>query len=238
MKKIPNQFRPRLITFDFGDTLVTSDPPYLARIALGLTELGFPRRAEDVEAAYHRADLRNSMQMLARAPFDNRTFQAGFSDALFEELHLSADPSELGTQLAQWLIKFRPQRVLMPGAAELLAELRRRGYTLGIISNNDGNTREKCASVGIESFFAFILDSTLEGVMKPDGRIFARALAQGPTRAEESLHVGDLWGCDILGAQAAGWWAAWLANALIQPAPVDRVFSIRQLLELLDRLEP
>ena len=236
MKNFPNQFHPRLITFDFGDTLVTSSPPYLARIALGLTELGFPRRAEDVMAAYHRADLRHSARMLALAPFDNLTFQAGFADALFEELQLSGDPGELGTQLAQWLVNFRPQRVAMPGAAELLAELQRRGYRLGVISNNDGNTREKCAQAGIESYFDFILDSTLEGVMKPDGRIFAKALATGRAGPEETLHVGDLWGCDVLGAHAAGMWAAWLQNSFVHPQPLERTFPIAQLLDLLKAL--
>ena len=226
----------RLVTFDFGDTLVTSDPPYLERIAIGLTELGFPRRAEDVVAAYHRADLRHSAQMLALAPFDNLTFQAGFADTLFEELELSGDQGELGTQLAHWLINFRPQRVLMPGAAELLAELQRRGFSLGVISNNDGNTREKCAQVGIESYFDFILDSTLEGVMKPDGRIFAKALTAGKVTAAQTLHVGDLWGCDIIGAQAAGLWAAWLENSFVNPAPLERVFMIRELRDLLKAL--
>jgi HAD superfamily hydrolase (TIGR01549 family) len=236
MAELPNHFLPKLVTFDFGDTLVTSSPPYLERIALGLTELGFPRQAQDVEAAYYRADLRHSAQMLALAPVDNLTFQAGFADALFQELRLSGDRSELAEKLSHWLLNFRPQRVLMPAAAELLTELKRRGYRLGIISNNDGNTREKCAAVGIESYFDFILDSTLEGVMKPDRRIFARALEAGGVSAAEALHVGDLWGCDILGAQAAGWWAAWLQNPYVLPQPLERVFFIRELRELLQVL--
>jgi putative hydrolase of the HAD superfamily len=124
----------------------------------------------------------------------------------------------------------------MPGATELLAELKRRGYRLGVISNNDGNTREKCAQAGIESYFDFILDSTLEGVMKPDRRIFAKALAQGQAGPEETLHVGDLWGCDVLGAHAAGLWAAWLQNSLVHPQPLERTFSIARLLDLLQVL--
>lgn len=228
----------RLITFDFGDTLVTSAPPYLARIALGLTELGFPRTAQEVEAAFHRADLQHSRRMLQQMPFDNSTFQVGFAETLFAELNLSGDRRELYQKLSRWLIDFRPARVLMPGAGELLAELKSRGYRLGIISNNDGNTRAKCAAVGIDGWFDFILDSTLEGVMKPDRRIFARALQLGGASPEETLHVGDLWGCDVLGARASGWWAAWLANPYLTPELEDRVFILDRLLALLDLLGP
>ena len=236
MAKLPNQFHPQLITFDFGDTLVTSAPPYLERIARGLTELGFPRRAEEVQAAYHRTDLRHSTRMLARAPFDNLTYQAGFAEILFEELRLSGEMEELGGQLAHWLINFRPARVLMPGALELLETLKGRGFSLGVISNNDGNTRPKCAEVKIESCFDFILDSTVEGVMKPDGRIFAQALQLGSASPAETLHVGDLWGCDILGAHAAGLWAAWLQNSHVNPTPLDRVFRLGELRDLLKLL--
>ena len=226
----------KLVTFDFGDTLVTSAPPYLARIALGLTELGFPKSAQEVQAAFHRSDLKHSARMLGQAPFDNATFQTGFARTLFDELHLSGDQAELYKQLSHWLIDFRPRRELMPGASKLLAGLQRRGYRLGIISNNDGKTRQKCAEVEIETYFAFILDSTQEGVMKPDGRIFAQALKLGAASAEETLHVGDLWGCDILGAHAAGMWAAWLSNSYVSPDPVDRVFTIEKLLDLLEIL--
>jgi HAD superfamily hydrolase (TIGR01549 family) len=235
-KKVRPRIRPQLITFDFGDTLVTSTPSYLERIALGLTEIGFPCRAQDVEAAFHRSDLKHSAQMLAQAPFDNATFQTGFAETLFEELKLSGDEAELYEKLARWLLDFRPKRMLMPGAGELLDALKRRGYRLGVISNNDGNTRPKCAAVDIEKYFEFILDSTLEGVMKPDGRIFAKALQLGGASAEKTVHVGDLWGCDILGAHAAGLWAAWLSNPYVSPDPVDRVFTIEKLLDLLEIL--
>lgn len=236
VEPVRQQIKPRLITFDFGDTLVTSAPPYLERIALGLVELGFARSAKEVMAAFHRSDLKHSARMLQRAPFDNAAFQTGFAETLFDELNLSGDQAELYQQLSRWLIDFRPRRELMPGAGELLDRLKRRGYRLGVISNNDGNTRQKCAEVDIETYFEFILDSTLEGVMKPDGRIFAKALKLGAAPAEETLHVGDLWGCDILGAHAAGLWAAWLSNPYVSPDPVDRVWTLDKLLDLLEFL--
>ena len=233
MPSAPGKIRPRLITFDFGDTLVTSAPPYLERIAIGLTELGFTRTAKDVEAAFYRSDLKQSAQMLALQPFENAAYQKSFAAALFEELGLTGDLEQLRPKLTEWLINFRPKRLLMPGAGELLEALKRRGYSLAVISNNDGNTREKCGQVDIEKYFDFILDSTLERVMKPDRRIFQRALDQAGVGPDEVLHVGDLWGCDVRGARAAGLWAAWLANGYVRPEALERVFTIKKLLDLL-----
>lgn len=238
MAAIPQKISPRLITFDFGDTLVTSQPPYLERIAMGLTELGFPRSMPEVESAYHRADFRHSRRMLALAPFDNATFEEGFGQTLFEELGLPGDHRELRPRLKNWLLDFRPERVLMPGCRELLDRLAARGFRLGIISNNDGNTREKCAVVDIDRYFQFILDSTLERVMKPDRRIFDRALQQGGYAAAETLHVGDLWGCDILGAHAAGIPAAWLTSPYVQPPELPGVYRIGRLLDLFEVIAP
>ena len=142
----------------------------------------------------------------------------------------------VGLPLAKKLIEARPRRVTMPGAGDLILRLHDRGYRLGIVSNNDGCTREKCREVGIEPFFSFILDSTLEGIMKPDPRIFARALEQAGAEPAEVLHVGDLYGCDILGARAAGIPAVWLGNDLIEPPPIPGVQRINSLPELLGLL--
>ena len=228
---------PRLITFDFGDTLVTSEPEYLERMALGLTELGEPRSVEEVKAAYFEADLMAAERLIPRAPFTPEDFRRAFSAGFFRSLGLLEKAAELGPPLTKWLIELRPRRVLVPGARELLARLSDAGYPLGIISNNDGNTREKCESVDIARYFLFILDSTIEGVMKPDPRIFRKALRTANVRPFQTLHVGDLWGCDCLGARAALVPAAWLGNDIVNPLPVPGTMRINSLLELLQYIK-
>jgi HAD superfamily hydrolase (TIGR01549 family) len=228
---------PRLITFDFGDTLVTSEPEYLERMAMGLTELGHPRSVGEVKAAYFEADLIAAEELIPRAPFTPEAFRQTFSAGFFRSLGLLDHAAELGPPLTKWLIELRPKRVLIPGALELLTRLSEAGYPLGIISNNDGNTREKCESVGIAKYFFFILDSTIEGVMKPDQRIFHKALKTAGVKPFETLHVGDLWGCDILGARAAQIPAVWLGNDVVDPQPVAGTMRIKRLLELLDAVK-
>jgi putative hydrolase of the HAD superfamily len=49
-----------------------------------------------------------------------------------------------------------------------------------------------------------VFDSHREGVEKPDPRYFAIALAQSGAKAEETIHVGDLYYVDVAGARGAG----------------------------------
>lgn len=229
---------PRLITFDFGDTLVSSEPSYLGRIALYLTEMGHPRTEEQVKRAYHQADQGSAEALLERTPFSPEQFREAFGSRFFEGLGLADRAFEVGPPLTQKLIELRPRRVMIPGALEVLTKLHDAGYALAVISNNDGNTREKCESVGIADFFLFILDSTLEGIMKPDPRIFARALQLANLRAREALHVGDLLGCDVMGARAAEIPAVWLADPVVNPALPEGAYRISRMLELLNLLKP
>jgi len=222
------KIRPRLITFDFGDTLVSSDPPYLTRVWMGLKELGVKRGLAEVEKAYHLADWLTSEELFREKNFAPGRYQKRLGENLLERLGVKSGSEQLLGELARWLVGMRPERVMAPGVEKLLRELKKRGYQMGIISNNDGRTREKCRAVGIEDYFAFILDSTLENMVKPDPGFFKKALAISGVRPEDSLHIGDLWGSDILGAAAAGLWAAWIENKYLRPGAMAGVFRVKK----------
>ena len=226
-----------MITFDFGDTLVSSDPPYLARIWMALKDLGIERTRQEVERAYHLADWKVSEKLLKEGNFVPEYYQREIGITLLKQLEIEGDYRQLLSELAEWLVGFRPERVLMPGALELVKTLKEKGYTLGIISNNDGRTREKCRAVGIEEFFDFILDSTLEGMVKPDPRFFQKALRLGKAQPDQSLHIGDLWGSDILGARATGIPAVWLRNSYLSPEEMEKVVWVNNLEKVLELVE-
>jgi len=232
------QIDPRLITFDFGDTLVTSVPSYLERTARGLGELGHPFTVDQVRTAYFKADVSAAETLLPRAPFKNEEFEQMFSAYFFKHLGLEDKAAALGPPLLKILVELRPDRVMVDGAKELLERLADRGYPMGIISNNDGFTREKCEAVKIDGYFLFILDSTKERMVKPDPRFFLSAAAKAGVPTSTIIHVGDLWGCDVMGARAAGVGAVWLANQLISPDPMPGAYKINKLIELLDLLKP
>lgn len=90
----------------------------------------------------------------------------------------------------------------------VLAQLRRRGCRLGVISNSDGRLADKLREVGLAPYFEVVVDSAAVGVEKPDPRIFHLGLAALGTPAARSLYVGDIYAVDVLGARRAGMQAA------------------------------
>jgi putative hydrolase of the HAD superfamily len=80
-----------------------------------------------------------------------------------------------------------------------------------------------------------LLDSHDEGVEKPDPRFFDIALARSGARRETTIHVGDLYHVDVVGARAAGLRGVLLDEAGLYP-DVDCP-RVQSLAELADQIE-
>jgi putative hydrolase of the HAD superfamily len=111
-----------------------------------------------------------------------------------------------------------------------LARLRGLGLRLVMVSNANGTLHAHLERLGIARHFDLILDSFLEGVEKPDPLIFRRALERSGADPTTTLHVGDLYHVDVMGARAAGI-EAWLLDAadLYVDADCPRVRSLGEL---------
>lgn len=94
-----------------------------------------------------------------------------------------------------------------------LAALRRMGLPLAVASNANGTVRSKLARLGLLEWFDLVIDSQELGVEKPDPALFAYALDRLGARAEATVHVGDFFHIDVVGARAAG-----LHGWLLDPA--------------------
>jgi len=94
--------------------------------------------------------------------------------------------------------------VPLPGIADALQELRALGFRLVVVSNADGTVERGLARAGLHAWLDVIVDSHLVGFEKPDPRIFAHALTRSGARPQTTLHVGDLYAADVVGARAAG----------------------------------
>lgn len=93
-----------------------------------------------------------------------------------------------------------------------LRRCRDHGLRMAVVSNANGTVRSKLERLGLAVFFQTIVDSTEEGVEKPHPGIFQAALDRVGGRPETTLHVGDLYHVDVVGARAAG-----LHGALLDP---------------------
>jgi putative hydrolase of the HAD superfamily len=95
-----------------------------------------------------------------------------------------------------------------PDVVSTLSELGRRGMRLGIVTNGTHRVQHGAISaLGILSYFEMVLISEVEGVGKPDRRIFDKAL--------ERL------GVDAAAAKAAGLVAIWKSTSYWSPPEAD-----------------
>jgi putative hydrolase of the HAD superfamily len=121
----------------------------------------------------------------------------------------------------------------VPGTREMLEGLERAGLRLAVISNADGRVAAYLENAGLADLFEFILDSAIEGVEKPDPRIFRTALERLDLEPAETVYVGDTWPVDVIGARGVGIPAVWVADDDREPPDdLDGVIRIGSILEL------
>jgi len=100
--------------------------------------------------------------------------------------------------------------VLFPDASTTLSSIRASGLRLGLITNGSLRMQSrKLESLALPILFDTILISDVEGVSKPDPRIFHRALERLATNPAQAVFVGDHPDVDVAGARAAGMQAIW-----------------------------
>ncbi len=111
-----------------------------------------------------------------------------------------------------------------------LVALRERGLRLTVVSNANGTLCAHAERVGLSPLVDCILDSCDLGVEKPDPRLFEIALERSGADRETTIHVGDLYEVDVVGARAAGIRGVLLdAAGLYDDVDCPRVRSLDQL---------
>jgi putative hydrolase of the HAD superfamily len=123
-----------------------------------------------------------------------------------------------------------------PDVEPALERLKPLGVKLVLVSNSNGRLRHLFERIGLADRFDVLVDSFEEGVEKPDRRLFEIALQRSGARRETTMHVGDLYNVDVIGARAAGLHAVLLdAARLYEGVNCERIHSLTDLCELLAR---
>lgn len=96
----------------------------------------------------------------------------------------------------------------LPYLDDVLVELERKGFKLGVITNTvtsrEEDVRVALRKIGIERYFDLILTSVDVGHKKPDERIFMTALRRLRVKPYEAVMVGNQIGTDIVGGNRVG----------------------------------
>ena len=204
------------VFFDMDGTLVLSEPDNLEIIADFCAEIGQPldaetcRRGRRVRYGYF-ADpvIREQLTGLSRQEFW-RHFNRHMLEMMGIEGDLDLLAEEMGRRSAALRMVFScPEATL--GA---LAELRTRGYQLGMITNRENLERFQAQidELGLRPYLDLLVAAGEVGASKPSPAIFRAAVERAGVTVEQALHVGDNYWADAQGARGAG-----LHAALIDP---------------------
>jgi putative hydrolase of the HAD superfamily len=218
------------VLLDAGGVLLDLDYRYLARLIEA-------RHAPVSDAALSRAEA------LARREMDRLVRGGGsIGDAWREYFHFLLARAGVGAEHHDPIIDslWEAHRrvglwtVAIEGAACTVAELRSRGFRLGVVSNAEGQVARDLDRAGFAGLFDTVVDSFLVGVAKPDPAIFALALDRLAALPERTIFVGDVPAVDVAGARAAGLAPVLLDRHDLYPdADAPRLRSVGELPALL-----
>lgn len=219
--------------FDFGDTLASTDPPFIFRIAMAMRKSGFDITDREFEAEYVKADYRLFLKHKEMGRISPREHREWFFPILYESLTPVADIESFRESVRREMNEIGFSRSPIPGAAELLDFLKGKGYLLAVISNNDGYTEEKCEEVGIRRYLDFVFDSTKLDMVKPDRRIFKYAAEKMGISPSDAVHIGDMYGTDVMGALNAGSDVIWFNGRKMRKFDDTEVKEVSELSEII-----
>lgn len=194
------------IFIDLGNTLrkLIKDPEHMARARQKVAEL--VGTEEDPEAFCARLDAR--YKTYRKWAFENMV-EAPESE-LWTRWLAPEFPAEkiapLGVELTYQYRQSMGRRVVVENGKEVVQELHRRGYVLGIISNviTSQEIPDWMDEDGFTPYFKSVVLSSVCGKRKPDPAIYLEAAAKAGVNPSRCVYIGDNLKRDVTGTRAAG----------------------------------
>lgn len=142
-------------------------------------------------------------KQFSTSPEVSRAFWTGLYERVLDELGIRDEDGAHATYLYDEFSK--PERyALFPDALPALRELTAHGYVLGIVSNFEGWLGGLLDRLGIAGLMKVVVVSGVEGIEKPDPRIFRLAMDRLGLAASRVVYVGDNPRIDLEPAVALG----------------------------------
>jgi putative hydrolase of the HAD superfamily len=220
------------VFLDAGGVLVN---PNWDHVAAALAGHGVATSAAALEAAEPHAKKQLDTGQAIQATNDSTRGWLYFNLVL-EKAGIALSPATEAAlrELAAYHAQFNLWESVPREVPDALERLRAAGHRLVVVSNSNGTLRKIFARLDLAKHFDVLIDSSDVGVEKPDPRIFQLALERSGARPETTLHAGDFYHVDVVGARAAGL-QAWLIDAAGLYADHD-VTRVPSLAALVDRL--
>ncbi len=208
--KIPKEIR--AVFLDAGGTLFRPYPSVGYHYRSVAARYGLVATEEDIETAFRRVWAKHDTMGGLKGHVTEKN-ERDFWYKIVAEVFQGFEPlSDFEACFMELFDLFSRPAVwkFFPETEDVLRALKKKGYTLGLISNWDSRLVNLCEGFDLDRFMDFYLISAVFGAAKPDPKIFQAALEKANVKAEESVHVGDSLEDDVRGAHQAGIRAIWL----------------------------
>jgi putative hydrolase of the HAD superfamily len=186
--------RYRAVFFDAGETLVHPSPSFPELFARIVELEGHTVLPDDVVRASRAVTQRFSQASLSEerwttSPERSRAFWISVYELMLGELDLPA--ADGLRELLYEAFTDRTNYVLFDDVPAVLDRLSAEGRVIGLISNYEAWLDDLLADLGVRDAFAIRVISGIEGVEKPDPRIYRLALDRAGMPASDVAYVGD-----------------------------------------------
>jgi len=225
----------RAVFFDAGYTLLCMDPPQETLFLRVCSELGV-----DIDDARLADAVRRANEMLApktpaavRQPYSQERvdrFWIEYHRAVLTGCAVDTDAADRAEDVYRRFTDALGWRVY-DDVRPLLAHLRDRGVTIGVISNWTGDLEDVLRRIDLHTPFDVIIDSARLGHEKPHPEIFAAAVRLAGVEPSRAMHVGDSIEHDIEGALGFGLRPV-LVDRLDRHATFDRAPRVKDLSQI------
>lgn len=194
--------RTETLFLDAGGVLVF---PNWTRVSDALAQHGVRVDAARLAAAEPFAKQRLDLGETIQSTTDNERGPLYFNLVLRQAGVPLSDASDAAlAEMQAYHAEHNLWETVPPDVPMALETFRRLGLRLVVVSNANGRLRSVFDRVGLSRRVDFLFDSYDEGVEKPDARLFQIGLERSGARAETTVHIGDLYHVDVVGARSAG----------------------------------
>jgi putative hydrolase of the HAD superfamily len=226
------------VFFDAGETLVHPHPTFPDLFASILAREGHSVSAETIRERIHVVSDRfraaaEANELWTTSPEKSRRFWHEVYEIFLQDVGVSNGDGLIDRVYAEFtdLANY----TLFDDVVPVLERLRSAGMTLGIVSNFEEWLERLLERLGVRELFDVRVISGVEGLEKPDPRIFRLAMDRAGVEPARSVYVGDNPAFDVDPALAVGMFPVLIDRRGRYPdAPGPRIASLDELPAILE----
>jgi putative hydrolase of the HAD superfamily len=198
----------KAVFFDLYFTLVGYEPSQEEVEAGLLGKLGISVSPEALRRPFSVANEIIYQELIPR-PASRRSKEemmalyARFHRNILKEAGIAAGEDVIDA-LLHGMLEVKMKLVLYDDVLPALDALKKRGLTVGLISNIERSMSGVLDELGLTPRLDVVVTSAKAGANKPGPEIFRYALRQAGVLPSEAVYVGDQYKVDVLGARGAG----------------------------------